>query len=315
MAEALTVVGAIASTIQLIDFTTKVFDRLNDYIHHTNEVPETLREIKLYLPLFIETLQRVQTFIDFGYFNPKTSSVLKDFIDESYSQMVLLDSLLLKMTPDEGDSRMQRSRKAIFSLKEEKALRKIFKNLSGYIEKLLLFQSSVTSGHTMRHTQSLLTMHQRSVSLETSATAPAISIDNDARRAVFNSATGNRLRSLANYSRRIKNRKFSYFLGFSRFGLLWAIQADLNISWGNKGVSILPGLHLQQLVKNTSPGFEIIWKCHRAGLDTTTACRSLIKLFRRGIVSAHDVFPDGTTWLEVSQEEPFFADERLTPQF
>jgi hypothetical protein len=308
MAEVLTVVGAITSTIQLIDFTAKVFDRLNDYIRHIDEVPETLREIKLHLPLFIEILQRVQTFIDFGYFNPRTSSVLKDFVDESYSQMVLLDDLLVKITPDKGDSMMKKGRKAIFSLKEESTLKKIFENISGYIEKLLLFQISVTSGHAMIHTKSLLAIHHNYMALGPSVTPSPTSTEtllmSHTSVPVVKSNTDVRLKSLANYSKRSKHRRLSYFLSLSRFGLFWALQADLNVSWGNKGVSILPGLHFKQLVKNTSPGFEIFFKYLTGHVDTESASQTLIGLFRRGVVSPHDVFPDGGTWLEVSLVPP-----------
>ncbi|KGO58162.1 hypothetical protein PEX2_066720 [Penicillium expansum] len=302
MADPLTVVGAVASTIQLIEFTAKVFDRLNNYIRHIDEVPETLRQIKLHLPLFIETLQRVQTFIDFGYFNPRTSSVLKDFVEESFSQMVLLDDLLLKIIPDKGDSVIKKGRKAIFSLKEESSLKKIFENISGYIEKLLLFQSSVTSGHAMIHTQSLLKMHQSHTAY--GSLVPGSPIPTDARAMGYTSEPvmkldgDARLKSISNYSKRGKDRRISYFLSLSRFGLLWALQVDLNISWGNKAVSILPGLHFQQLVKNTSPGLEIFMRCMMQKMDTESASQALIGLFRRGVVSPHDVFPDGATWLE-----------------
>jgi hypothetical protein len=45
MAEAVAVVGAVASVIQLVDFTTRVFERVNLYIHRVDEAPETLCDI------------------------------------------------------------------------------------------------------------------------------------------------------------------------------------------------------------------------------------------------------------------------------
>ncbi|KAJ5462116.1 uncharacterized protein N7458_003668 [Penicillium daleae] len=44
MAEALAVVGAVASTIQLMDFTAKVFERLNDYIQFGSAFPKELSQ-------------------------------------------------------------------------------------------------------------------------------------------------------------------------------------------------------------------------------------------------------------------------------
>jgi hypothetical protein len=51
MAEGLAVVGAVASIVQLVDFTTKVFERVNHYIRRVDEAPETLRDIGIHLPL------------------------------------------------------------------------------------------------------------------------------------------------------------------------------------------------------------------------------------------------------------------------
>jgi hypothetical protein len=51
-------------------------------------------------------------------------------------------------------------RKAMFSLKEGKALKKISKSIEGYIEKLFVSQRSITSAAAMYLTKSLLAMHQ-----------------------------------------------------------------------------------------------------------------------------------------------------------
>ncbi|KAJ5761181.1 hypothetical protein N7520_008337 [Penicillium odoratum] len=248
MAEALTVVGAIASAIQLIDFTTKLFDRLNDYLRHIEDAPGTLREIRLHLPFFIEALQRVRTMIDYGYFNPRSSAVMKIFIDEAYSQMALLDDLLFKLTPIDSDSKITRSRKAIYSLKEEKTLKKIFSNILG-----------IRSDATLVHVKSMMKMHEQAISVDVSITATS---------APANSVVGHTdpplakrpIKSVANYSKRDRKRKFSYFFGLSRFGLLWALRADLHVSWSDQGIPIHPGLHFQKLVKFTSPGLNIVWR-------------------------------------------------------
>ncbi|KGO78339.1 hypothetical protein PITC_059520 [Penicillium italicum] len=302
MAEAFAVVGAVASTVQLIDFSAKVFDRLNDYIRHIDQVPETLREIKLQLALLIETLQRVQTNIDFGHFNPRTSSVMKDLVDEIYSQMILLDNLLLRVTPGEGDSMIKRGQKAILSLKEESTLKKIFERISRYVEKLLLLRTSIVSTRAMIHTESLLKMHQNHMAcgslVATSPITTETLVMGNTSEPVENLNADARLKSIANYSKRSKDRRLSYFLSLSRFGLLWALQVDLNISWGNKGMSIIPGLHFQQLVKNNSPGLGIFMEFMMGQIDTKSAFQALVGLFRRGVVSPYDIFPDGRTWLE-----------------
>ncbi|KAJ5734137.1 hypothetical protein N7493_002923 [Penicillium malachiteum] len=156
MAEALTVVGAVASTLQLMEYTIRVFDRMNHYVRQIEETPEMMRYVGFHLQFFIQSLQRVQDHIDYEHFNPQTSSMIKMFIDECYSQMILLDNIMTKITPVDGDSKMTRSRKAIESLKQEKSLEKIVSRISGYVEKLLLFQNTVISGTTMASTKLVL---------------------------------------------------------------------------------------------------------------------------------------------------------------
>lgn len=303
MTEALTVVGAVASVIELVDFSTKVFDRVNQYIHRVDEAPENLRDIAIHLPLFIDALRRIQFHIDFGHFNPQTSSALKILIDECFSQMNALDDLMTKLTPEQGDSKLTKTCKAILSLKDEKALECIFSKVSGYIKMLLLYQNSVTSTHTMANTKLVLKEIENISFLK-----PATGIDSVTMGALVvdseSISTGNNTqcagsKSLAKYYKRTKQRRISYFVGLTRFGLLWAFQADLDLSWGNYGFSISPSLHFQQLVKNTSPGFQLVFKCSKEKLDIQTSCGNLLRLFQVGTVSPWDIFPDGATWLEV----------------
>lgn len=302
MAEALTVVGAVASTIQLIDFTAKVFERLNDYIHHVEEVPETLRGIRLHLPLFIEALRRTQFHIDHGHFTPTISVVLEMFIDECNSQMLLLQEILTTVTPIREDSKMLRSRKAICSLKQEKSLKKIHSNLSGYIEKLLLFQSTIISGQNMVQMKSILHELDNHALLKTSSVDPPASGQMINAQMIPTSGVMSQKfsKSLVRYCKNKNQYQISSFLGLCRFGLLWAFQASLDLSWGSYGFSITPNLQIRQLVKHTSPGFEVFWKCQTGRLDIQSAREALFKLFSTGRASPTDIDPQGRTWLEVS---------------
>lgn len=300
MAEALTVVGAVASVIQLVDFTTKVFERVNQYVRRADEAPETLRDIGIHLPLFIDALRRIQFHIDFGHFNPQASSALNILTDECYSQMIVLDDLMKKLTPEQGDSKLTKTRKAILSLKDERTLERIFYKVSGYIKMLLLYQNSVTTTHTMVNTKLVLKQLENASCSETTMSIDCVATTGASRSlSIENSAPHVASKSLANYSGQKKQRRISYFMGLARFGFYWAFQADLDLSWGNYGFSISPSLHLQRLVKNTSPGFRLVYKCHFNGLDIQTTCNELFNLLQRGVISPWDTFPDGTTWLEV----------------
>ena len=168
---------------------------------------------------------------------------------------------------------------------------------------LLLYQNSVTSTHTMANTKLVLKQIENASILETttrigSVTKEALVVDSQSISAE-NSTPQAASKSLANYFKRNKQRRISYFMGLARFGLLWAFQADLDLSWGNYGFSISPSLHFQPLVKNTSPGFYLILKCQHERLDIQTSCGDLVRLFQTGTVSPCDIFPNGMSWLEV----------------
>ncbi|GAQ03699.1 hypothetical protein ALT_1020 [Aspergillus lentulus] len=300
MAEAITIVGAIASTIQLVDFTIKVFDRLNHYLHLVDEVPKSLRGIRLHLPLFIEALRRTQFHIDHGHYNPMTSAVLKSFVDECNSQMILLEDILAKVAPAQDDSKMIRSRKAVCSLKHEKALKKIHSNLSGYIEKLLLFQSTVSSDYIMVMMKPMLSQNSvLSENLTASTTRSTGGLVADSKNIWATKPMSQKTsKSLANYYKNKKQYRFSQFMGLYWLGIPWAFQASLDLSWGNSGFSITPNLRMQQLVKHTSPAFEVSWKCQTDRQDIQSAREALFELFSTGTVSPQDVDPDGRTWLE-----------------
>ncbi|KAJ5621978.1 hypothetical protein N7528_005210 [Penicillium herquei] len=308
MAEALTVVGAVASTLQLMEYTIRVFDRINHYVRQVDETPEMLRYVGLHLQFFIQSLQRVQDHIDYGHFNPQTSSMIKMFIDECYSQMILLDDIMTKITPVNGDSKMTRSLRAMESLKQEKALEKIVSRISSYVEKLLLFQNAVISGSTMANTKLVLKQWENAghpwlpLTTDSLPAGGGEELVADTRDTlVQNKKTSVSSEGLLIPSMQCKKRRFSYFLGLTRLGLLWAFQAGLDISWGN-GISIIPSLHLQPLVKHTSAGFQVVYNCYTSQLGLRSSSDALLRLFQTGRISPQDVFPDGVTWLEVCKD-------------
>jgi hypothetical protein len=60
MAEAVAVIGLLSSIVQLVDFGTKLIDRLNEFASATEDVPVSFRSIKSQLPLAIITLDSYQ---------------------------------------------------------------------------------------------------------------------------------------------------------------------------------------------------------------------------------------------------------------
>lgn len=307
MAEAITVFGVVASTVQLVDFTTKLAHRLNHFIDSVDEVPECLRDITLHLPLFAETLRRTQFHIDHNHYNPQTSAIIKALIDESSLQLVFLEEILSKVTPIQNDSKMTRRRKAVYSLKHEKTINKIQSRISACIEKLLLFQSTITSDHIMTKMKSMQRLLEASTLSDKSSSAieadrPIVGGGPDC---LPNPSSGSK--NTTNWIKAYQGGKKQYrlkFTGLSRLGILWAFQSSLTISWGMSGYSISPNLRLQRLVKHTSPGFEAFWRCQVGILDVPSASNGLLELFKQGQASPLDIDPNGRTWLEVSRALP-----------
>jgi hypothetical protein len=152
----------------------------------------------------------------------------------------------------------------------------------------------------MINTKLVLKQLENASCSETTMSIDCVATTGDSRSlSIENSAPRVASKSLATYFRQKKERRISYLMGLARFGFYWAFQADLDLSWGNYGFSISPSLQFQRLVKNTSPGFQLVYKSQHNQLDIQTACNELFNLFQRGVISLWDTFPDGTTWLEV----------------
>jgi hypothetical protein len=61
MAEALAVVGIIANIVQLVDFSSRVLKRLEDYQSQLGDIPEAFRHINASLPVLLDALQQTQS--------------------------------------------------------------------------------------------------------------------------------------------------------------------------------------------------------------------------------------------------------------
>lgn len=97
-----------------------------------------------------------------------------------------------------------------------------------------------------------------------------------------------------------RRRHFQTFIVLARVSIPWCLKASLDLRWGYGCYSIAPALELERIVKYTSPGYEIFWKCEIGILDLPSGLLQLDRLFRAGRASPLDIDPGGATWLEVS---------------
>ena len=145
MAEALAVVGVVASIVQLIDFGSKVLLRLNEFQSNAREIPKTFQHVKAELPVLLDTLEQTKTAIETGSIRDETKKALLPAIDGCRTQIESLDILIMKVLPLAGDSWRERSRKVISSLRQDAKVRKIRSDLQGYIQTLTYYHAAASS--------------------------------------------------------------------------------------------------------------------------------------------------------------------------
>ncbi|KAH7118875.1 hypothetical protein B0J11DRAFT_582674 [Dendryphion nanum] len=145
MAEVLVIVGVVASIVQLVDFSTRVARRIEEFHSHTGEIPKSFQSIKAELPLLSNTLQQLKDAIDAGMVADGTKQALLPVIEGCREQVTQLDAILAKTLPEVNDSWRERSKKAIKSLNKDAKVESIAKILRNYIGILTFYYASASS--------------------------------------------------------------------------------------------------------------------------------------------------------------------------
>jgi len=134
MAEALAVVGIVASIVQLVDFSSKILSHLDEFRH-----------IKVELPLLQDAFRLIKEAIDAGSVENGTKRALLPAIQGCREQVAELDAILAKTLPETGDSWHTRGKKAILSLNQDHRVESISKILRGYIGTLTFYYTVASS--------------------------------------------------------------------------------------------------------------------------------------------------------------------------
>jgi hypothetical protein len=160
MAEALAVISVVANIIQLVDFSSKVLHRLDEFRSGVGQVPKSFQHVSAELPVLKATLQNVREAIEASSLSEETEKALIPAIEGCKEQIQVLDSLLAKILPNTTDSRLRRSTKAVLSLNQEAKVENITKILHSYIRTLTFYYTVVSS--TLRpSTGDILLQHYR----------------------------------------------------------------------------------------------------------------------------------------------------------
>jgi hypothetical protein len=145
MAEALTAVGVIASIVQLVDFSTRVASRLEEFHSLAGEVPKSFRHLKTELPLLANTLDQLKEAIDTASAAEGSNKALLPVITGCNEQIAQLDAILVKTQPQAQDGWGQKSKKAIASLHHEPKVESITRILGNYIRDLTFYCAAASS--------------------------------------------------------------------------------------------------------------------------------------------------------------------------
>jgi Cdc6-like AAA superfamily ATPase len=145
MAEALAVVGVVASIVQLIDFSTRVVSRLDEFYSVAKEVPKSFRHIKTELPLLATTLAQLKEAIDATSVADGSKKALAPVIAGCNEQVAQLDAILKKTLPETSDSLHIKGKKVIVSLHYDPKVDSITKSLRSYVGILTFYYSATSS--------------------------------------------------------------------------------------------------------------------------------------------------------------------------
>lgn len=96
-----------------------------------------------------------------------------------------------------------------------------------------------------------------------------------------------------------RHHRLSIWIGLTQIGIPFAALASFDMVVGEGKYSIMPSLSVQNIVKNTAPGFELLWKCSTAQIEWPKAQDAFIALYRSDSNMVYHVDRTGKGYLEV----------------
>lgn len=95
MAEALVVVGLVATMFSFLEYGEKIVSRLSEFQLQTKDIPKTFRDLKTELPLLLKTLDETKQPAEAGTIDIDTV-ILRPVVDGCHKQVQELESILAK---------------------------------------------------------------------------------------------------------------------------------------------------------------------------------------------------------------------------
>jgi len=152
MAEAVAVIGLLSSIIQLVDFSSKLLGRLNDFVKTTQGVPDAFRNISVQLPLTTATLQRLSRQIIENGLTDDEQKALHAIVDRTMELIHEVDDVLSRTIPSKSSSSFEKQLLALQSLRQEKRIQKASIQLVQNVNLLTFFQTTQINENSRRST-------------------------------------------------------------------------------------------------------------------------------------------------------------------
>lgn len=134
MAEIIIGLSVISSVITCIEMGSKVADRLEYYLSTTKSPPQYFVTLHDTLPLLIATFEQVKDACDDGALDFESQKRLTKTVEGCRRLVTILENYLQECLPAEGDSFAQKARKVVKSIRSEKAIGDIQRNLEAYAQ-------------------------------------------------------------------------------------------------------------------------------------------------------------------------------------
>ena len=147
MAEVITVIGLAVSIIQLIDASTKLYERLKEFKEGT-----FFGNVTKQVDLLRETMRRLQKAQTDGHIHTASERAVSEVVDGCKTLITDLDRVISRMTPADGSSRRQRVFKSIQSFGKDRRIKEILAKLDRYSAQLATFfavDASISSRGTV----------------------------------------------------------------------------------------------------------------------------------------------------------------------
>ncbi|KAJ4304872.1 hypothetical protein N0V90_000400 [Kalmusia sp. IMI 367209] len=145
MAETLAVLATVSSILQIVDFTSKIVDRLAEFLSDSDDIPQSLGHLKAELPLLSYTLQQIQEAIEAKRLPERSAAALRPTLQGCEQSMHQIESILEKTLPKPGDGKTKRAFKSVISVIKDGKIEFMLTSLGRYKATLTFYFAAASS--------------------------------------------------------------------------------------------------------------------------------------------------------------------------